>query len=158
MSRGAWVLELAALASGLGAVVAGDGPAPAGGQPRRLALLIAVPDAGEWREAAANDQAAVYRILRRRGYRPDEILKLCGPVRRDGLLAFLRGAGRRLAGWPDGEVFIHYTGSGHYAPAEEGRPAEVGLHLARRDVVLWEEFFGALRVPRGVRVTLLPDC
>jgi hypothetical protein len=134
-----------------------------GKDPRRLALLIAVPDErAAYAEAAWNDQAAMHQALRARGVAPGQILTLGGSVGRAQVLDFLRDAGRRVAKWQDGLVILHYTGSGYWP---EGNVAvdktKTGLdHLgpAHDEHILWDEVFAALDLPAGVRLLLLPDC
>jgi hypothetical protein len=87
----------------------------------RLALLIAAPMPGE--AAMHDDLAAMYGALRARGFRPDEILVLDGPVRRELLAAFLRDASARVAGWSHGDVFVHCTPS-----ARRSRLAVIAHH------------------------------
>jgi hypothetical protein len=131
------------------------GPPAAGEKTKRqLALLIAAPQKGE--EAMRNDQEAVYQALRQRGFQPEEILTLSGPVSRALLLAFLREAGRRVADWPDGSVFLAYSGHGTVV-GKEAKAAKPGLFVSG-ETVLWEEVFKTLTLPDGVHLTLLPDC
>src|SRR5262249_23015650 len=115
MYRPCWAYLATALAALLGVLTPHAYPMqPASQQPRQLALLITVPDDGDYAEAAWNDQLAVYQALRARGFQPGQILTLSGPVRRADVLDFLVGASRRLAQWRDGLVFLYYSGSGYW--------------------------------------------
>lgn len=122
--------------------------------PRQLALLIAAPEGDE--VAELNDVNALHAVLRRRGFEPEQIMVLREEVSRARLLDFLRGGARRVADWPDGSIFLAYSGHGTYegADAKKARP---GLMLGK-EKLFWDEVFSALRLPRKVRVTLLPDC
>lgn len=132
--------------------------------PRRLALLIAAPWPGE--TAMHNDLVAMYDSLRLRGFLTGEILALEGFLSRRLLLAFLRAASTQTADWPDGELFLHYSGHGGFWPwdaadASQARPA---LLLDDRSLaaperwLFWDELILALNLPPGVYLTLLPDC
>ena len=130
----------------------------------RLALLVAAPMPGE--AAMHDDLVAMYGALRARGFRPEEILALDGPVRRDLLAAFIRDAGAWVAGWSRGDVFLYYSGHGAFWPgdavdAAHARPALMldGASEATPDGWLfWDEALAALGISPSVRLTLLPDC
>ena len=125
-----------------------------------LALLLAAPRPGE--AATLADQAAMNAALLARGLPPDRILALHGRLDRPLVTAFLQAAGRRVAGWDDGSVFVHVSGDGFFAgdTAEEARP---GLLFSDSEDVtddnhlLWDDVFAALALPAGVGLTLLPD-
>jgi hypothetical protein len=130
----------------------------------RLALLVAAPMPGE--AAMHDDLVAMYDALRARGFRPEEILAVDGPVRRDLLMALLRDAGARVAGWSRGDVFLYYSGHGAFWPSDavdatDARPALLldGATEATPDRWLfWDEAFAALDIPPSVRLTLVPEC
>ena len=71
--------------------------------PQRLALLIIAPWEGE--TAMHNDLTAMYNALRLRGLSADEILSLEGQLNRRSFMSFLQKARRRVARWPQGEIF-----------------------------------------------------
>lgn len=97
-----------------------------------------------------------------RGLAVDKILSLHDPLDRPRALAFLAAAGRRVAGWQEGALFLHVSGHGFFAgdTAETARP---GLLFGESDDVaddnhlFWDDLFAALALPPGVRLTLLPD-
>src|SRR5262245_27568686 len=76
--------------------------------PHRLAVLIA----SAWKDDTSvhADVMATYQVLRRRGFAPEEIMVLSGPLTRSALLAFLQDVHRRLASWDAGEVWLSYSG------------------------------------------------
>lgn len=125
-----------------------------------LALLIAGPHPGE--NAMHNDQTVIAQALFTRGIPADHILSLHGRLDRHLVLAALESLRRRMAGWEQGSLFVHVSGHG-YVVGESGDSARAGLLFAGTEDVndahhlLWEEFFAALAVPDGVRLTLLPD-
>jgi hypothetical protein len=145
----------AGLSLALAVLVLSGNPLASAEKPRRLALLIAAPHGGE--VAMQNDQTVVYQALQRRGFQPEQILTLGGPVSRSLVLAFLRDAAERVAKWPDGSVFLAYSGHGTFV-GEEVTTAKPGLLLPTREKILWEEVFDVLRLTKEVRLTLLPDC
>ncbi len=130
---------------------------------RRLALLIAAPRPGE--TAMHNDLVAMYDALRRRGFLPGEIWALEGVLSRDLVLAFLQAAHSHLTDWPDGDLFLHYSGHGVHpllGAADDSQPRP-GLWVDSRSptpdrCLFWDELLATLNVPEGVRFTLLPDC
>jgi hypothetical protein len=114
----------------------------------KRALLIAGSQLNE--SAMHEDQVAVYRTLRQRGFAPQEIACLDGPISRTSLFEFVREMSRPLAGRPC-EVFLHYSGCGTH---RDRKPAlDVG-----GDMVLWDEVFTALKLAPEARLTLLADC
>lgn len=128
--------------------------------PNALALLIAAPQPGE--RAMLNDQIAMTQALLARGLSADSILSLHGRLDRHLVLAALESLRRRMAGWEQGSLFVHVSGHG-YVVGKNGGSARAGLLFAGTDDVnddchlLWEDFFAALALPTGVRLTLLPD-
>ena len=130
----------------------------------QLALLIGAP----WREEAAmhGDVQAFYDALTARGLSSDDLLVLEGRLDRELVLSFLASAKSRVAAWSRGDVFLYYSGHGAYAPmdATDAATVEPALVFGQGDLhdpsrwVLWREVFGALALPVGVRLTLLPDC
>ena len=128
--------------------------------PNHLVLLLAAPQPGE--SAMLADQAAMTGALLARGLPADDILSLHDPLDRPRALAFLAAASRRVAGWTEGAVFLHVSGHGFFAgdTAETVRP---GLLFSESEDVtddghlFWDDFFAALALPAGVRLTLLPD-
>jgi hypothetical protein len=127
---------------------------------RKLALLITPVKPGEpanvFETAMLNDLALVRRALQRRGFQAGEILCLQERVTPQALRAFLAEASKRTASWSDGEVFLFYSGNGHFRHAALGDPRP-GLHLSGGDM-LWDEVFSILNLPSGVHLTLLADC
>ncbi|MBX7237716.1 MAG: hypothetical protein K1X65_25290 [Caldilineales bacterium] len=125
-----------------------------------FAILIAAPHPGD--TAMLRDQAAMIDALLARGFSADQILCLHGPLDRPLVLATLQAAGRRVAGWREGSVFLHVSGHGFFVGGtpETARP---GLLFTESDDVtddghlFWEDFFAALALPSGMRLTLLPD-
>jgi len=129
--------------------------------PHRLAVLIASAWKGDTSVHA--DVMATYQVLRRRGFAPEEIMALSGPLTRSAVLAFLQDIHRRMAAWDAGEVWLSYSGHGFYEgkAAADARP---GLLLTGEPLppgpeqqVLWDEVFAVLRVPAAVQLTVLPD-
>jgi hypothetical protein len=125
-----------------------------------LAILLAAPQEGE--SAMQHDQVAMTQALLARGHRADRILSLHGLLDRPLVLSFLQAARRQIDGWNTESLFIHVSGHGFFQgeTAESARP---GLQFRNTDDVtddyhlLWAEFFAALDLPGGVRLTLLPD-
>ncbi|MCB9132525.1 MAG: caspase family protein [Anaerolineales bacterium] len=130
----------------------------------RLALLIAAAHPGD--TAMHHDLVAMDEVLRRRGYREDELLRLDGAQTREGLQAFLGRARDRIAGWTEGQIFLHYSGHGAFWPwdaaaAADARPAwqpEPDTLMLPERWVFWDEVFAALAAPPGVDLVVLPDC
>ena len=125
-----------------------------------LALLIAASHPGE--TAMLRDQTAMTDALLARGFLADQILCLHGRLDRPVVTAFLQAAGRRVAGWDDGSVFVHVSGDGFFAgdTAKEARPGLLfgdSEDITDDDHLSWDEFFAALALPAGVELTLLPD-
>ena len=127
----------------------------------QLAVLIASPiKAGE--AAIHNDMTAMSQALQGRGFSTDQILPLHGRLDRPQVVAFLQAASRRVAAATVGSVFVHLSGHGffHGETADEARP---GLLFDDTDNfaddyhLFWDDFFAALALPAGVRLTLLPD-
>ena len=128
--------------------------------PRRLALLVAAPWEGE--SYLSDDLRLMEEALIARGLNPPEIISVLAPLDRSALLRHLDAARARMAGWPEGELFVYYNGHGMYGAATSGRP-EPGLQLNRNraestSFLLWRDFFAALISPDRVRTMLLPDC
>lgn len=127
---------------------------------QNLAFLIAAPQAGE--TAMLNDQVAMTQALLSSGLPVDDILLLHGRLDRKLVLAALDNLRRRIARWQTGSLFVHVSGHGYFV-GENGESARAGLLLDdTQDVnddyhLPWEEFFAALALPAGVRLTLLPD-
>ena len=128
--------------------------------PNHLALLLAAPQPGE--TAMRRDQAAMTGALLARGFSADQILCLHGPLDRPLVLATLQAAGRRVAGWREGSVFLHVSGHGFF-DGDTPETARPGLLFSESEDVtddghlFWDDFFAALALPPGVRLTLLPD-
>lgn len=128
--------------------------------PHQLAILIAGPHAGE--TAMFNDLTAMAQALAARGFAAEQILSLHGRLDRPLVLSFLRAAGRRVAGWNNGSVFLHVSTHGFFTgdTAEAARP---GLWFGESedvtddDHLFWNDLFAALALPAGVGLTLLPD-
>jgi len=130
------------------------------GKAQRLALLVAVPWAGE--TAMHNDLVAIYNALRQRGFAPEEFLVLEGALTRSVLLAFLQDVQRRIGLWQHGDVWLYFGGHGTYrgttaADAQPGLQLTSALHPSQEEQVWWDEVFAALQVPAAVQLTLLPD-
>lgn len=125
-----------------------------------LALLIAAPQPGE--RAMHNDQTVLAQALLTHGLPADHILLLHGRLDRYLVLAALDNLRSRMAGWKQGSLFVHVSGHGYFI-GESGDSARAGLLFAGTEDVdddhhlLWEEFFDALDLPKGVHLTLLPD-
>jgi Caspase domain len=131
-------------------------PAPANDKPeRQFALLIAAPWEGE--AAMQNDLIAMQQALQRRGFPPEQILSLSGPVNRSLLRAALADVAQRVQKWSDGTVFLYYSGHGNITGTEV-KTARPGLALPSGDTVLWVEVIETLRLPEKVQLVLLPDC
>jgi hypothetical protein len=130
----------------------------------RLAVLLAAPAPGRGETAMHNDLQAIYGVLLRRGFLPEEILSLEGSLNRTVLMPVLKEAARRIATWRRGDVFLFYSGHGSCTPNTTAFEARPGLLLAsdlpdpKDGNVLWDDVFAALHVPGNVRVILLPDC
>ena len=130
----------------------------------QLALLVAAAHPGD--TAMHEDVAAMSAALRRRGYQDEEILCLDGLLTREQALAFLTEGSDRIAGWSDGQVFLHYSGHGAFWPwdaetAAAARPAwqpEPDTLLSPDRWVFWDEVFAALAAPAGIDLVVLPDC
>ncbi len=130
----------------------------------RLALLIGAP----WRGEAAmhGDVQAFYDALTARGMSSDDLLVLEGRLDRELVLAFLASAKSRVSDWDRGDLFFYYSGHGAYAPmdATDAATADPAFVFGPDDLddpsrwVFWRELFGALALPAGVRLALLPDC
>ncbi|MCL4832488.1 MAG: caspase family protein [Caldilineaceae bacterium] len=128
--------------------------------PNNLTLLIAAPPPNE--PAMHNDQRAMTQALLSRGFPADRIFSLHGQLDRVLVLAFLAAARRRMDDWQAGSLFVHVSGHGYFV-GETAETARPGLEL--RDTgdtsddyhLLWDDFFAALDLPAGVRLTLLPD-
>ena len=147
-----------------GVTPARDGPT------NRLAILIAAT----WQDRPGSlsqssmhhDIDAMVPVLRRRGFREDEILGHDrGPISREAVCELLRSAGRRIASWSEGEVFVYVTGNGSYSgqTATEARLAvqleEIPLaeQPTQETAVFWDEIVSMLAPPAGVSLTILPD-
>ena len=143
------------------ALIAHVAPAESAG-PHRLAVLVA----STWQDDSSvhADVMATYHVLRQRGFAPDELMVLSGPLTRTVLLAFLHDVHRRIASWEAGEVWLSYSGHGFYAgkTAADARPGLLltgdPLPPGPEQQVFWDEVFAALGVPSTVLLTLLPDC
>lgn len=108
------------------------------------------------------DQAAMTAALLARGLPKDHILALHGRLDRPLVTAFLQAAGRRVAGWSDGSVFVHVSGDGFFTgdTVEEARPGLLfgdSEDVTDDEHLFWDDLFAALALPAGVRLTLLPD-
>jgi hypothetical protein len=126
----------------------------------QLALLIAAPQPDE--TAMYRDLTAMAQALLTRGFSADQILALHGRLDRPLVIAFLQAAGRRVAGWSEGAVFLHVSGHGFFDgdTAEAARPGLLfgdSEDVADDDHLFWDELFAALALPAGVRLLLLPD-
>ncbi len=126
----------------------------------RFAFLIAAPQAGE--VAMLNDQIAMTQALLSSGLPADHIFALHGRLDRNMVLTALGSMRRRMTGWQSGSLFVHVSGHGYFV-GETGDTAYPGLLFDDTEDgnddyhLLWEEFFAALALPTGVRLTLLPD-
>ena len=120
-----------------------------------LAVLVAIPDVGEWSEAAGNDQDVMEKTLLKKGLPSERIMKLRGRIAKTALLEFLRDAAERTKDWKDGSVFVHFSCSGHHENRQKA-----GIELPGQDpkFATWAEILATLKVPVGVRVILVPDC
>jgi hypothetical protein len=109
-----------------------------------------------------NDLRAMTQALLARGLPADRIFSLHGQLDRPLVLAFLHAARRRMDGWKAGSLFVHVSGHGYFV-GETAETARPGLEFSATgdptDVyhLLWDDFFAALDLPTGVRLTLLPD-
>jgi hypothetical protein len=129
----------------------------------QLALLIGAP----WRGEAAmhGDVQAFYDALTGRGL-SDDLLVLEGRLDRELVLDFLAAVQSRVSNWERGNLFLYYSGHGAYTPMDVTAVtmAEPALVFAPDDLddpsrwVVWRDLFGALALPAGVRLALLPDC
>ncbi|MBK6433265.1 hypothetical protein [Candidatus Amarolinea dominans] len=78
------------------------------------------------------------------------------------MTAFLQAAGRRVAGWKNGAIFVHVSSHGFF-DGDTPETAKPGLLFGDSDDVtdddhlFWDDFFAALALPAGVGLTLLPD-
>jgi hypothetical protein len=129
--------------------------------PNRLAILIAAPWSAD--TAMHHDIKAIVPVLRRRGFRVEDLLVLDrGPLERRAVLDFLSEVSRRASGWRGGEVFLYVTGHGDFV-GDDAVSAKVAVRLVGPDRpleeagVFWEEIFATLEIPAGVRLTILPD-
>ena len=126
-----------------------------------LVLLIAAPPTPA-EPAMHNDLTAMTHALLARGLPADRIFPLHGQVDRPLVLAFLRAARRRMDDWKAGSLFIHVSGDGYFV-GETAETARPGLEFSATGDptddyhLLWDDFFAALDLPAGVRLTLLPD-
>jgi hypothetical protein len=135
-------------------------PVAGAGGARRLAVLIVARWPGE--SHLDLDLALIKEGLRARGVGAAEVISVREPLDRPKLLELLEGVHRRIAGWPDGELFLYYDGHGTYRPAGGAVP-EPALQLNRdRDsptsALLWRELFATLQLPPNVRMVVLADC
>ena len=80
----------------------------------QLAMLVAAAHPGD--TAMHEDLTAMTAVLRRRGYRDDEILCLAGLLTRENLLSFLKHGRDCMVGWTEGQMFLHYSGHGAFWP------------------------------------------
>lgn len=125
-----------------------------------LALHLAAPPPGE--AAMHNDLRAMTQALLARGLSADRIFSLHGQLDRLLVLAFLRAARQRMDDWVAGSLFVHISGHGYFV-GETAETARPGLEFsATGDTdddyhLLWDDFFAALDLPAGVRLTLMPD-
>ena len=125
-----------------------------------LALLIAAPQPGE--TAMLADQAAMTAALLARGVPGDHILVLQGQLDRPRVTAFLQAAGRRVARWRAGSIFVHVSSHGFFAgdTVETARPGLLfgeSEDVTGDDHLFWDDLFAALALPAGMGLTLLPD-
>jgi hypothetical protein len=109
-----------------------------------------------------NDLVATYTALRQRGFAPEELLVLAGPLTRSLLLAFLQDVQRRIGAWQRGDVWFFFSGHGTFrgttaADAQPGLLFTSALHPTREEQVWWEEVFAVLQVPPAVQLILLSD-
>jgi hypothetical protein len=152
---------LALFAAALLATTVSSPPKDQRVESRRLAILIASHPPAE--RAMHNDLIAFSEALAARGLSVREQRVLEGEIDREGVLGFLRRIADEIAAWRQGEVLLFYTGHGTYTlqadgsarPALELRPAST--RDRRPEPVYWDEAFDALRVPRAVRLVVLPD-
>ena len=125
-----------------------------------LALLIAASPPDE--PAMHNDQRAMTQALLARGLPADRIFSLHGQLDRALVLAFLRAARGRMDDWAAASLFVHVSGHGYFV-GERAETAQPGLEFRATDDLtdgyhlLWDDFFAALDLPTGRRLTLLPD-
>lgn len=131
-------------------------PRPAGGDRdvRHAALLIAAPHGGE--TAMRDDVRAAEDALLRRGFRPDEITKLETCPDPKTFTAALAGIEERIASWPDGSVFLYFTGHG----AVHGNSLAVAdpTILLEGGEIPWSTLMVRLSRWRRVRFVLFADC
>ena len=110
-----------------------------------------------------NDLEAMNNVLRQRGFVPEEILSLEGPLDRPSLMTFLAEVHQRTASWSHGEVFLYYGGHGIFTGTEvsAARPAlwlsNGALLCSTENCVFWDEVISALGLPPPVTLILLPD-
>ncbi|MEZ4768870.1 MAG: hypothetical protein R2844_10655 [Caldilineales bacterium] len=131
---------------------------------QRLALLVAASHPGD--TAMHADLVAMAGALNASGYRCDDILAIDGLLTREQLLAFLEAGRQRVAGWTNGQVFLHYCGHGAFWPwdaqtPEDALPAwqpEPDSLLTPDRWLFWDDVFAKLAVPAGVDLVVLPDC
>jgi hypothetical protein len=152
------MLSRRAVTLGLGTVML-VGPVSAASS-RRLALLVGAPWKGE--NFLGNGVAKMQEALITRGFGPSDTIASTESIDRKTLSLRLDEVRRRIASWPDGEVFLYYDGHGMYSRVTRGVP-EPGLQLTGdRDSpgssMLWREVWDAIAAPRVVRVLVLPDC
>lgn len=125
-----------------------------------LALLIAAPHPGEL--AMSCDLTAMTQALLARGLSADEILCLHGRLDRPLVVEFLQAAGRQIAAWQSGSVFLHVSGHGFF-DGDTPEAARSGLlfgdseDVTDDDHLFWDDLFAAQALPVGVSLTLLPD-
>ena len=109
-----------------------------------------------------NDQIAMTQALLARGLPADHIFALHGRLDRNMVLSALHNIQRRMVGWQSGSLFVHVSGHGYFV-GEMGDTAYPGLLFDDTEDVAddyhlpWNDFFAALALPAGVRLTLLPD-
>lgn len=109
-----------------------------------------------------NDMIAMFQALQGRDFSTDQILSLHGRLERPQVVALLQAASRRVAAWTEGAIFLHFTGHGFFqgATAAEARPGilfDDTADVADDFHLFWDDFFTALILPAGVKLTLLPD-
>jgi hypothetical protein len=126
----------------------------------QLAILISAPQADE--ASMHHDLEAMYKALKQRGLKSEEILCLEGKLDRRLLLGFLEAIHHRISDWVQGSLFLYVTGHGFFS-GESADDARVGVALAPSGQggeayhIFWDRLFQALSVPQGVALTLLPD-
>ncbi|MCG8419178.1 MAG: hypothetical protein MJE77_14685 [Proteobacteria bacterium] len=129
-----------------------------------LAVLIAAIWPGE--SAMHDDTAAVYRALRQRGVTADQIWTLEGSLSAELVMAFLAAAQKHIADWTRGNVFLYYSGHGAYIPVDATSPTRANPAMRLRpgrgqspdQYLLWSDALATLSLPKGLHLTVLPDC